>query len=225
MAASYVSSWEMPNLYPCKKQFYIAGARLPEAPLAEKRVYVEPPKPLKIIHVGTMHAEYKGQDVLFEALNLVQNKGIQWKLDLVGDGVYRRKLELLARKLDISNYIDFRGSFPAGLPMLRLMDEHDLMVLPSSTEGLPNVVIEAMLRGLPVIATKVGGLPELLDKEYLVPVNDHVSLAKKIIEVYENIEKLNKMSATNIKRAKLYLPERLKKMRVEFFKFLRSSTI
>ena len=87
----------------------------------------------------------------------------------MGDGRHRAELESLARTSGISAATKFLGELPNGEAIREQLDQATLMVLPSRTEGLPRVIIEAMARAVPCVASNVGGIPELLDPRYLVP--------------------------------------------------------
>ena len=96
--------------------------------------------------------------------------------------------------------------------------------MPSRTEGLPRALIEAMARALPCIATRVGGIPELLDEEDMVSSEDYVGLANKIREVISDPERLSRMSRRNLERVQEFRPEVLEKRRTEFYRCLRQRT-
>ncbi|MEM4188257.1 MAG: glycosyltransferase family 4 protein, partial [Candidatus Hadarchaeum sp.] len=122
---------------------------------------VEPsPVPLKTsfraITVGRL-VPWKRIDQLLEALSHLPEIG----LVVIGDGPERSQLEALARKLGVSERVHFAGSL-SKFETLRLMAACDLFVLNSTYEGLPHVVLEAMALGLPVVATAVGGTPEVV---------------------------------------------------------------
>jgi glycosyltransferase involved in cell wall biosynthesis len=106
-------------------------------------------------------AEVKGQRELIEAMARVGNGA---RLVLIGDdleagGAYRRELEAEAARLGVGDRVLFAGFRPDARALLR---ELDLVVLPSWTEGLPIVVLEAMAARKPVVATPVGGTAELV---------------------------------------------------------------
>jgi glycosyltransferase involved in cell wall biosynthesis len=85
-------------------------------------------------------------------------------------------------------------------------------------------MVEAMARGLPCIGSTVGGIPELLPPEDLVPPNDVEALAQKIMEVVGDPERLARMSRRNWEKAKEYRNEVLQVRRVAFYKYVKEKT-
>ena len=105
-------------------------------------------------------------------------RGLDVRLTLIGDGKFREPLESLAGELHVAERVTWLGQLPAGEAIRRELDEADLFVLPSRTEGLPRAVVEAMARGLPCIASRVGGIPELLADENLIAAGDVAALTR-----------------------------------------------
>ena len=103
--------------------------------------------------------EAKGVDYLLHALVLLDSV----RLEIVGDGPMRSAYERLAQELGIEERVEFRGLLPKP-ELAERMRRADLFVLASRFENNPCVVLEAMASGLPVVATRVGGLPELVDQ-------------------------------------------------------------
>jgi len=117
--------------------------------------------PLRILTVGRLERE-KGHSILLDAVARVRGRGLAVTLEVVGGGSARERLVAKARDLGIQDYVTFAGK--AGQDTIH---EHyaaaDLFCLPSLGEGVPVVLMEAMAMGLPVIASRVGGVPELVD--------------------------------------------------------------
>lgn len=177
----------------------------------------------RILFVGSFAQMYKGPHILIDAVKCIVPT-LDPTVVVIGDGKHRREMEAMTARSGLSNQIRFLGELPAGKAIRDQMDLATLFVMPSLTEGLPRAMIEAMSRALPCIGTTVGGIPELLDAEDLVPPGDAVSLANKILEVIGQPERLARMSKRNLDRAQEYRPEVLEKRRVEFYKFLRRDT-
>jgi glycosyltransferase involved in cell wall biosynthesis len=104
------------------------------------------------------------------------------------------------------------------------LDQADLFILASYQEGLPRAMIEAMARALPCIGSTVGGIPELLAPEDIVPPGDVAALSAKIREVVTNPERMARMSARNLEKAKEYTNEILRERQIAFYNYVRKST-
>jgi glycosyltransferase involved in cell wall biosynthesis len=137
-----------------------------------------PPAMVRVVHNGVSDAEFepiapnadatdivclgelrpvKAFDVLIEALALLKASGRRVSATIVGEGPQGADLKALAERLDVADLVRFVGYRPAreAFAMGRIL------VIPSRAESLPYVVLEAIAAGLPVIATRVGGIPEI----------------------------------------------------------------
>lgn len=173
----------------------------------------------KIIVVGIL-LRYKGYDYLLRALSKIHLKQ-KWELIVIGDGPEREKLSKLAKDLGINRNIIFGGWIDQMEDLIEKLDQAHLFVLSSLTEGMPRVVLEAMARGLPVIATEVGGVPEIVEPEYLVPPEDSDELAKKISWLGGNTQELRAASEYNFKKALRFKHSKLSRLRRAWFDWLR----
>lgn len=178
----------------------------------------------RLVFVGSLAQMYKAPDVLMQAVHLLHRRGFAVKLAILGDGRHRPEMEQLAQSLSLDGSVKFLGQLPAGGAVRAELDRATVMVMPSRTEGLPKALIEAMARALPCVATNVGGIPELLDAEDMVPPNDANALAAKLQEVLSNPERLTRMSAHNLAKAQEYRSEVLENKRSEFYRHLRKAT-
>jgi len=228
-AASYVTEYSLQKRYPpgCWATHYSSidlpdEAFISEADIKAKltcvRNKIKYDAPLHICHVGTMEQLYKGQDVLLEATAICLKKGVNIKVSFVGDGKYKSKLEKRARELELTGHTRFLGKLNPGQAIYLVLDSAELYVQPSRTEGLPKTVIEAMARGLPCIATNVGGIPELLQDKYMVNPNDAEHMAERIIAILKNPAEYEQMALRNLQKAREYRWCELNKRRVEFYK-------
>jgi glycosyltransferase involved in cell wall biosynthesis len=177
----------------------------------------------KIVFVGSLAQMYKGPDVLLKAVKLLV-PDLNPHAVIIGDGKHRSELEQMAAELGISEHVKFLGELPSGRAIRHQLDEATIFVMPSRAEGLPRAMIEAMARALPCIATRVGGIPELLSAEDLVASEDHVGLANKIREVISDPQRLSEMSRRNLERAQEYRPDILDRRRSDFYRFLQDAT-
>lgn len=178
----------------------------------------------KIIFIGSLDQLYKAPDILIHAIHCCLKEGIDVFLTMVGDGRFRPEIESLSRKLNLLDRIRFLGQMTAGEAVRAELDKADLFVLPSKTEGLPRAMIEAMARGLPCIGSNVGGIPELLPPEDMVPPGDVHALASKIREVIRDPERMNRMAERNWKKAHEYHDDILRERRNAFYQYVKEKT-
>lgn len=146
---------------------------------AKRELGVDSDVPL-ITFVGNM-VPVKGVDILIRALGAVLKRELKFRCVLVGDGVERVAYGRQAVREGLADHVRFVGSCPIErMPLWHRAS--DLLVLPSRSEGVPNVLREAQACGTPFIATRVGGVPEIALASSLVPPNDPETLAQKIAE-------------------------------------------
>jgi glycosyltransferase involved in cell wall biosynthesis len=176
-----------------------------------------------IVFVGSLAQMYKGPDVLLKAVQLVAGE-LHPEVVIIGDGKYRTKLEQMARDLGVWGSVQFLGELPSGKAVRDQLDRATLFAMPSRTEGLPRALLEAMARALPCVATRVGGIPELLPEQDMVASEDYVGLANKIRKIISDPKRLSEMSRRNLERAQEYRPEVLETRRAEFYSRLRVRT-
>jgi glycosyltransferase involved in cell wall biosynthesis len=226
-AAAYVTEYSLQRRYPPKKGIYCTY--FSEAELEDK-AYVEKPrcydnkKIIRLIMVGSLEHFLKSPEILINAVHQCVSEGLNIELVMVGGGKYLENLKAQANSLNLDRRIKFTGPLPTGESVRQELDKSDVFVLPSRQEGLPRAMIEAMARGLPCIGSTVGGIPELLPPEDLVPPGDVKALARKIKEVVTNPERMTVMSARNLAKAREYKDDNLRERRNSFYRYVKEKT-
>lgn len=131
-----------------------------------------------VLFVGNL-LPVKGPDVLVDACDRLARRGVRFECRLIGQGVMKGAIERQIGERGLADRVKLLGpqpleELPAWYRRARVL------VLPSHSEGVPNVVLEALACGTPVVATRVGGLPEIVGGEGLVAAGDAAALAAAI---------------------------------------------
>lgn len=224
--ACYVTEWTLQERYPPSPSAFTthySSIDLDLAGFAEKLPAINRTSPFRVVTVGSLEQPYKGVDVLVEALADCR-KEMDVRLEVVGDGAHRVALERQVRELGLEASVAFHGSVPGPSAVAHILGGADLFVLASRAEGLPRVLVEAMALGLPCVATSVGGIPELLPAEYLVPPDASRQLATMIQETLADPSRRAAMARRNLAKAREYRPEALSARRNEAYQHLAATT-
>ncbi len=176
---------------------------------------------IKIVSIGSLEQLYKSPDIVLKALRILKEKGVNFELSWLGDGVHKKDMQDLAEKLNISDQVKFRGNVVSN-EVLKELQKADLYIHVSRTEGLPRALVEALAQGIPCIGTKVGGIPELLENKCLIAKNDINALVNKIHYYYEHPDFMEIMANINLSKAKGYEYSILAKRRGEVYKHLKN---
>lgn len=148
-------------------------------------------KEYDLILVGSMWSDVKGIDILLNAIKLIEDK-IN-KVIIAGDGTLKGEYILLRDKLGLSSKVDFLGNRN---DIIELLQKSKVFVMPSRWEGLPMALLEAMSQMKPIIATNVGGIPEIIEDGFsgiLVQLGDIEELSIKIQELLSNDKLANQL--------------------------------
>jgi len=227
-ACAYVTQAVLQNRYPPGPRAFsthYSSIALPESALvASPRTYGKRAGAARLVHVGSFSQLYKAPDVLLEAVAQCARGGVDLRLVMIGEGRFLDTLRRSPTAASLGNRVQFLGRLAPGEPIRAQLDAADLFVLPSKTEGLPRAMIEAMARGLPCIGSRVGGFPELLPEEDLVPPGNAAALADKIREVLSSPDRMTEMSRRNLQRARQYTEDILRPRRVAFYSHIREAT-
>ena len=167
--------------------------------------FLPPERGLVIGTVGRL-AEVKDQPGLVDAfaglLRARPSLRERARLILVGDGPMRPAIEKRIGQQGLDGLVWISGDRDDVASLLRTMD---LFVLPSLGEGVSNTILEAMATGLPVVATRVGGNPELVEERVnglLVPVGDREALAEALLELADNPDGRRRMGEAGLARVR-----------------------
>lgn len=143
--------------------------------------------PQRLLSVGRL-VDKKGHDDAIRTVRDLHDRGIPATLSIIGEGPMESQLREVAKELRLTEDIDFRGA-QTFAEVMAAMREHDCLIVPSrtgdngDTEGIPNVLKEAQLSGLPVVATRHGGIAYAVPPEHrddLVPERSPSALATAI---------------------------------------------
>ena len=171
-----------------------------------------------IFCIGTaaaVNVPYKGQKYVIEALAELKEKGhTNFEYQLAGGGD-ATALQELAKALGVEEQIRFLGNIPHK-NIFSWLDELDLYIQPSLQEGLPRSVLEAMSRGLPILGSQTGGIPELIGFDYIFSQKDSEEIALMLQKL--DVKTMTVMAKGNFEEAKKYSKEIISKSRFDFYK-------
>lgn len=158
-----------------------------------------------VLFVGRLHP-VKGVKYLIQAMDVIRRRNAGARLMLVGDGEEGESLEGLVKELNLEKQITFVGKVPnESIP--QYMAASDVLVLPSLSEGFSIVLLEAMASGLSIVATKVGGVPEVIkdgENGFLVESESSKKIAEKVLLLLNNDRLKRQISRNNKEKAKKY---------------------
>lgn len=158
-------------------------------------------KPYRLLAVGRF-ARTKGFPELLTAMARLQRERVPVRLTLVGDGLWRRRLSALRKRLHLTDVVDMPGFVPHD-QLRDFMQNHDALIVPSvvhrngDRDGIPNVIMEALSHCMPVIATDVCGIAEVIrdgETGLLVPQRDPRALALAVRRILEDKEQARRMA-------------------------------
>jgi glycosyltransferase involved in cell wall biosynthesis len=159
--------------------------------------------PTTVLFVGRFHKQ-KNLPFLLEQMARLQTAAPDgWRLSLVGDGDERAALELTAGRLGLGNVISWHGWQKDKQSLLRLYQQADVVVNPSHYEGMPNVVLEAMGCGLPVVASDIPGNDTLVrqgETGFLFPPGNGDAFRSALQEVRDRPELARSMGESGRRR-------------------------
>lgn len=220
MYSVYVTKYFLQKRYPYKgKSFFCSDVEIVNIDQEQIKKRISKingmnTKRFVIGTIGSIDVKYKGQEYVIKAINELRKKGIYVVYEIVGGG-HGNELKRLVQKLNLQNQVRFQGSYTHD-KVLQWLDSIDIYVHPSLQEGLSRSIIEAMSRGCPVLASEVGGNPELIEKSGLVKKGSVKDISKKLETIKK--DELIQMSKVNIKRSLNFRKEKLDFQREKIYK-------
>ncbi len=170
--------------------------------------------------IAGLDVPFKGQKYVLQAMAKSKIKNSVYKVVGNGSG---NLLKENAKSLNLVNKFEVIGAIKHN-EIFDFLDDIDLYIQPSKQEGLPRALIEAMSRGLPSIGSRTGGIPELLDREFIFNKGDSRELAK-IIDKYDK-DKMFREAKRNFNKAQEYSIANLNNKRYRFYyEFLRANDL
>jgi glycosyltransferase involved in cell wall biosynthesis len=156
---------------------------------------------IKILFIGGEEAKRKGIYDIVKSMPHVISQINKVTFIFIGRFNADRIIDIIGKhKLD--SHVDFRG-YVKDEEKRTILKNADIFLLPSYAEGLPIAILEAMSSGLPIITTKVGSIPEVIqngENGYLINPGDYMALADKIVLLSKNYDVRKKMKSNNIKK-------------------------
>lgn len=226
-AATYVTKNALQRRYPVAPgalSTYYSDVDLTGAAFADAPRISPVDRAYRLVFVGTFAQLYKAPDVLIRAVAICLQKGIDLNLTLIGEGRHLDEMKALVQELGMTERVTFLGYFSSRDGVQKELDKADLFVLPSHQEGLPRAMVEAMARALPCVGSTVGGIPELLPAEDLVPPGNVDALAEKLQAVLTDPERMAQMSKRNLETAHEYEEGVLRERREAFYQYVHDKT-
>ncbi|MFP4379997.1 MAG: glycosyltransferase family 4 protein [Candidatus Sumerlaeia bacterium] len=163
-----------------------------------------------VLSVGRL-CDTKGFPDLLDACMLLRDRGVDFRLKIIGDGYMREELESQIERLHLGDLVEIAGLLPRE-EVRKAYAESRLFVLPcvvtprGDRDGIPNVILEAMAMGMPVVGTDISGLPEAIEDGVngrLIPPHAPEKLADAIQELWENAdlrERMGRASREKVER-------------------------
>lgn len=194
--------WDSPNKI---DQVVYTGLSLEEFNFKER---YRLSNPIKLLSVGRAHWK-KGYHYALQSCAILKDKNFLFNYTIIG-GAGDEELQFLIADLGLQDCVSLIGRLPQ-TEVFKKMGEASLLLMPSVEEGIPNVAVEAMALGLPVISTDCGGVPELIEdgeEGWLVPMRDPKAMAEGVMVFSKlHLERIEEVRLASRKKVELHHSE------------------
>lgn len=160
--------------------------------------------PMRLLSVGRAHWK-KGYDDALACCMILKDSGFRFHYTIIG-GAGDEELQFLVSDMGLSGYVTLEGRVSQA-KVFKMMSEASLLLMPSVEEGIPNVAVEAMALGLPVLSTDCGGVPELIEngvEGWVVPMRNPKAMADAVMAFSElAMEEINAVRCAARKKVEI----------------------
>lgn len=180
-------------------------------------------KTLSFVYVGRLSFE-KNIDIIIKAFQIINERGIDFSVKIVGNGPARKYLEGMVKMCSLESKIHFTGKI-CGNKLRQIYRKNDVFITASAMETLGMAILEALASGTPVIAVRKYAIPEVVKdgvNGYLAEPYSAESLSEAIMKVVKNKSKISHFGRQGVKIAQKYeLGRSMKKLELTYFKAMR----
>lgn len=230
--ASYVTEKYLQSFYPSGKNLkpesnkfesYYSSIVLPDGLIGEPKRYSGiPGRTFTLVHVANaINNPCKGHYTAVQVIAKLVKAGKNVMIKFIGEGEMVEDLKRVIAQLKVENNVLFIGRISDKQALFEEVKRSDLMLFPTSSEGLPRSIIEAQAVGVPVVSTPVGGIPELVEEKYLRQPDDVDGFTDLIISLMDNPQELEEMSKSGLVSVSKYTESVLAERRNGFYAQLR----
>lgn len=197
-----------------------SSADIPDNFFGEKRCYPHKGK-FVICHVASVvKNDAKGNKEVIDVIDNLKKKDIICKVVFVGEGSYMDECLEYAKTKNLEGSICFKGIVNQQ-ELLLVLNQSDMMLFPSKSEGLPRVIIEAMATGLPCVASNVGGIPELLPPDDVFSPIDVSGMTRRVEQILTDPIVYESESEKMVKNSREFRKDVLEDKRKAFYTALK----
>ena len=222
-AAPRNSLRHLQNRYPATPQAVtasISSIQLPADSVQPARIFTSAPAELHLVLVASLQA-VKAHEVLLRGVCHARQLGATVTMQLVGGGPLQNSLQSLVGDLGITEQVVFHGHIADPQRIRQILDDSDLFVMSSHSEGMPRAMLEAMARGLPAVGSNVGGIAELLTDEQTFPAGDWHRLSELLRQAQCSPEILTRWARHSHETVANYTQNVLSERRLKLLSALR----